>query len=1224
MSGFGGVIKLKGEEAYKQALRDIRQSLRETGSSLAAISSSFQSNAKNMDVAAKSAKDLKDLFEQQKKAAESLKSVYDNLTKVFENNEKEIEKLKKEFESATKELEKIEKEIGKTSKAYKDQAEEVNKLEQNLEKAIKRQNDNKDALSKVRTELNNSETALYKTRGEWEKLDKEVEKNTKIINDSQSAYGNLKKTIEEQEKTLKNLKNEYKEVVLKEGETSKAAQALGKQISDLSGKLETNKTKLKGVDDAAEKVAKGFQNTSNQFQNALSKISGEFAKLDKAIENNKKTTERSKSAYENLKKIIEEQEGALKKLKDEYKEIILSEGTTSDAAKKLADQIKDLSSMLENNKKILSDVNKAADEVSGGIKDIGDSAEKSNSKFEIFTTALGNFISNIALKALGKLKEILVQTFNVGKAFEYSMSKIGAITGATGDNFKKLRDKAINMGKNTIFSAQESAEAMKYMGIAGWKTEEILAGIKPVLDLAAASGEDLAQVSDILTDGMTAFGMSAQGAGRFADVLTAAALNANTDVGKMGETFKYVAPIAHSLGYSIEDTATAIGLIADSGIKASQAGTDLRSIFSRLASNVGASKNQLGALDVLTQALGVAFYDSSGKTRPFIDVLNDARVAWQGLSQEEQVNYAKTIAGQKAMAGWLALMNTTPEKFNQVTDAIKNSSGTAQRVATEMTDNVEGDVKRLKSKVEGAQIDLSKAFEPETRDVLEWLQGMADVLQYIADHSTEFKAALVTIAAGVTTFIAATQGATIVTTLTSALKGLWGVLAANPIGAVVALVAGLVAGFIYLWNNSEEFRNFWINLWDTIKNAVEPVIKGISEWFSKAWEKVKEIWEPVGKFFEELFNDISETVTPIIDSIGNAFKEAWEFIKTIWEPFKPFFKELWETLKSWFGTVVEIIALPFKNAWEIIKLAWGTAVSFFKTIWNTIKVLFRAAVKILAEPFKLAWTAIKAVWSVVTSFFKSIWDTIAGIFKVVKSVLTGNWKDAWEGIKGIVNTWVGFFKNVWENIKKVFSAVKEFFKTVFTTAWDAIKKVFSGWVGFFRDLWGKIKNTFSNIGKNIANAIGGAVKQGINGVINMIEGTINTAINLINGAIKLINMIPGVGIGELGHVKLPRLAKGGVLENGARTVIAGENGAEAIVPLEKNTKWISLVANQLQKQMMPQLSSNTGAYSEMRAQTEFNSLVNSFKQALSEMKVVMDEETFGKFVDRTVSDAIYD
>ena len=1115
MSGFGGTIKLTGEKEYLNALKRIRQSLRETASSLSAISSSFKNNTSDMDTTRQAASKLKDVLKKQSNDANSLRSSYEKMQNIFENNRKEIEKLQRAYESARKELEKIEKEAGKTSEQYKKQAEEVKKLEQNLEKETKKQQDNEVALSKMRTELNNSQAALSKTKDEINKVEDSLKKNVETTKKASSEYGKLKATIEKQEESLRKIKDEYKEIVLKEGEASKAAKDLSSNIKDLSGKLEDNKAKLKGVDDAAEKAA-------------------------------------------------------------------------------------------------------------GGLKDVGDSAEKSSKGISTFQIALGNFISNIAIRAIDKLKELALSTFNVGKAFEYSMSKVGAITGATGNDFKKLRDEAINMGKSTIFTAQESAEAMKYMAIAGWKTEEILAGIKPVLDLAAASGEDLAQVSDILTDGMTAFGISAQEAGRFADVLTAAAINANTDVGKMGETFKYVAPIAHSLGFSIEDAATAIGLIADSGIKASQAGTDLRSIFVRLASNAGASKNQLGALDVLTQELGVAFYDASGKTRPFIDVLNDARVAWQGLSQEEQVNYANTIAGQRAMAGWLALMNTTPEKFNQVTDAIKNSSGTAQRVATEMADNVEGDVKRLKSKVEGAQIDLSKAFEPETRGVLEGLQGTVDVLQYIADHSTEFKTALVTVAAGVTTFIAATQGATIVTTLTTALQGLWAVLAANPIGVVVALVAGLAAGFIYLWNNSEEFRNFWINLWDTIKNAVEPVIKGISEWFSKAWEKVKEIWEPVGKFFEELFNDISETGTSIINSIGNAFKEAWEFIKTIWEPFEPFFKGLWENLKLWFGTVVKIIALPFKNAWEIIKLAWGTAVSFFKTIWDNIKVLFRAAVKILAAPFKLAWTAIKAVWSVAASFFKSIWDTIAGIFKVVRSVLTGNFKDAWEGIKGIVSTWAGFFRTVWENIKNVFRAVKEFFRTVFSSAWEAVKGVFSGWVGFFRDLWGRIKNTFSNIGQNIANAIGGAVKSGINGVINMIEGTINTAINLINGAIRLINMIPGVGIGELGHVKLPRLAKGGVLDNGARTVIAGENGAEAIVPLEKNTKWISLVANQLQKQMMPQLSSNTGAYSEMRAQTEFNSLVNSFKQALSEMKVVMDEETFGKFVDRTVSDAIYD
>lgn len=1115
MSGFGGVIKLTGEKDYLNALKRIRQSLRETASSLSAISSSFKNNARDMDTTRQAASKLKDVLKKQSDDAKSLRSSYEKMQKIFENNREEINKLQKSYKNAREELEKIEKEAGKASDQYKRQAEEVKKLEQNLEKETKKQQDNEVALSKMRTELNNSQTALSKTRDEINKVEDSLKKSAETTKKASSEYGKLKSTIEKQEEVLKKLKDQYKEVVLKEGEASEAGKKLAGNIKDLSGKLEDNKTKLKNVDDAAEKV-------------------------------------------------------------------------------------------------------------SGGLKDVGENAKKASDKFDVFKVALGNFVSNIAIKAVDKLKELAVEAFNVGKNFEYGMSRVAAISGASGEDFQKLRDKAKEMGRTTIFTAREAADALEYMAVAGWKPQEMLDGIQGILNLAAASGEDFALTSDILTDTLTAFKRPASDAGVLADIMAAAMANSNTNIEKMGETFKYVAPIAGSLGYSMEDTAIAIGTMADAGIKASQAGTDLRSIFTRLASDAGASKNQLGALGVLTEKLGVEFYDSTGKTRPFIDVLTEARQAWQGLSEEEQINYAKTIAGQRAMSGWLALMNTTPEKFNQITDSIKNSSGAAEQMAKTMTDNVEGDLKLFKSKMEDASIDLAKAFEPESRGTISFLGGLSDGMKFIAENAPQFKAALATIAAGVSSFVLATQGANIVSGLTGAISALWAVIAANPIGAVIALVAALVAGFITLWNNSEGFRNFWINLWKTIKNAVEPVIKGISEWFSEAWGNVKKVWEPVGKFFSDLFNGIVETVTPIVNSIGNAFKEAWELIKTIWGPFEPFFKGLWENLKSWFGATVEIIALPFKNAWEIIKLAWGTAVSFFKTIWDNIKVLFRAAVKILAAPFKLAWEGIKAVWNVATSYFKAIWDTIAGIFKVVRSVLTGNFKDAWEGIKGIVSTWAGFFRTVWENIKNVFRAVKEFFRTVFGSAWEAVKGVFSGWVGFFRDLWGRIKNTFSNIGINIVNAIGGAFKKGINGVINMIEGTINTAINLINGAIRLINMIPGVGVGEIGHIRLPRLAKGGVLDNGARTVIAGEDGAEAIVPLEKNTKWISLVANQLQKKMMPQLSNNTNVQSATIMQDEFNSLTNSFKQALSEMKVVMDEETFGKFVDRTVSDAIYE
>ena len=1042
MSGFGGTIKLTGEKEYLNALKKIRQSLRETSSSLSAISGSFKNSANDMDAIRNAADKLKDVLKKQSDDAKSLRSSYEKLQKVFENNVKVIDNLQKAYENARKELEKIEKEAGKTSDAYKKQAEEVKKLEQNLEKETKKQQDNEIALSKMRTELNNSKTALSKTRGELEKTESALKNSAETVKKTKSEYGKLKSTIEKQEEALRKLKDQYKEVILKEGNASDEAKKLSGQIKDLSGKLEDNKTKLKNVDDAAEKV-------------------------------------------------------------------------------------------------------------SGGLKNVGERAEKASSKFDIFKTALGNFISNIALRAIDKLKELAVETFNVGKAFEYSMAKVGAISGAKGRTFTKLRDKAIEMGDSTIFTAQESAEAMKYMAIAGWRADEILAGIRSTLDLAAASGEDLAQVSDILTDTMTAFGISAQGAGRFADVLTAAALNANTNVGKMGETFKYVAPIAHSLGYSIEDTAIAIGAIADSGIKESIAGTALRSIFSRLATNAGSSKKELGALDVLTKKLGVSFYDASGKTRPLIDVLKDARQAWKRLSESEKISYAKTIAGQYAMSGWTALMDTTSEKFNQITDSIKNSGGTAQRVATEMSDNVEGDVRRLKSRVETGQIKLAEMFEPETREVLKWLKEASGILKYISDHSVEFKTALVTIATGITIFVAATKGADLVSKFALALEGLLSVISGNPTVALVSGIAALVAGFIYLWNNSEDFRNFWIEFGESLKKSLEE----FGEAFNFLKEAFEEDWDDAGNSFNNFFESIRENMYECGEDVGKTVDEMDEKIEK-----------------------------AFTKAWENVKKTWRNVDGWFNEKWEDIK------------------KGGKDLDVSISNWFSQAWENV---------------KKTWENVDG-------WFNEKWEETKRVFWKVKDYFKEKFSNAWEAIKNVFSDWDGFFSDLWEKIKRKFSNLGEKIGHAVGDAVKSGINYVIDLLEDRINSAIRLINGAISLINAIPGVNIKGVDYLRLPRLAKGGVLDNGARTVIAGEEGAEAIVPLEKNTKWISLVANQLQKRMMPSLDNSSNVQSAMRSQAEFNSLTNSFKQALSEMKVVMDEETFGKFVDRTVSDSIYE
>ncbi len=306
----------------------------------------------------------------------------------------------------------------------------------------------------------------------------------------------------------------------------------------------------------------------------------------------------------------------------------------------------------------------------------------------------------------------------VGSSFEEGMSKVSAISGAAGGDLEKLTDKAKEMGAKTKFSATEAASAFEYMAMAGWKTEDMLNGIEGIMNLAAASGEDLATTSDIVTDALTAFGMSASDSGRFADVLAAASSNANTNVGMMGETFKYVAPVAGALGFSVEDTAVAIGLMANSGIKASQAGTSLRSIMSRLA-------KPTDDVQIAMDALGISLTDSNGNMKSLNEVMGDLRKGFANLSEAEKANMAATLGGQEAMSGLLAIVNASDEDFNSLQNAINNADGAAEAMAGTMQNNLKGSFTILGSALEGfgiqvyerVQEPLKKAVDEGTENV---------------------------------------------------------------------------------------------------------------------------------------------------------------------------------------------------------------------------------------------------------------------------------------------------------------------------------------------------------------------------------------------------------------------------------------------------------------------------------------------------------------------------
>lgn len=299
----------------------------------------------------------------------------------------------------------------------------------------------------------------------------------------------------------------------------------------------------------------------------------------------------------------------------------------------------------------------------------------------------------------------------VGSDFESGMSKVQAISGATGEEIDKLTEKAKEMGAKTKFSASESAEAFQYMAMAGWKTEDMLNGIEGIMNLAAASGEELASVSDIVTDALTAFGLQAKDSAHFADVLAKASSNSNTNVGLMGETFKYVAPLAGSMKYSVEDTAVAIGLMANAGIKGSQAGTALRSMLTRL---VKPPKEAATALD----KLNISAKNSDGTMKPLSQTIQELRKKFANLSESQKASYAASIAGQEAMSGMLAIVNASDDDFNKLTKAINNSEGATKEMADTMNNNLKGATTIMQSNMESLGLAIYEKFKgPATKGI---------------------------------------------------------------------------------------------------------------------------------------------------------------------------------------------------------------------------------------------------------------------------------------------------------------------------------------------------------------------------------------------------------------------------------------------------------------------------------------------------------------------------
>ena len=446
--------------------------------------------------------------------------------------------------------------------------------------------------------------------------------------------------------------------------------------------------------------------------------------------------------------------------------------------------------------------------------------------------------------------------------FDEGMSKVAAISGATGDDLQSLRDKAREMGAKTKFSATEAASAFEYMAMAGWKSGDMISGIEGIMNLAAVSGEDLATTSDIVTDALTAFGLKAEDSCHFADILAAASSNANTNVSMMGETFKYCAPIAGALGFSAEDTAEAIGLMANAGIKGSQAGTALRTIMNNLAGEVKISGKAIGDLTIATT-------NADGSMRDLSDILADCRTAFSGLSESEAAAAAESLVGKNAMSGFLALMNAAPEDIDKLSSAIENCDGTAESMAATMQDNLKGQLTILKSQLEELAISFGELLMPAIRAVVSKIQGFVDKLNGMSEAQKKTILKIAALAAAIGPLLVVLG--TVITKVGTAMKGfaklgkgilkvgsgvkkaggMMGVLKkvltalTGPVGIVIAVVAALVAAFVHLWKTNEDFCNkiksIFSTVWNVIKTVVTTVAEAIRTHISIVWNTIKSV-----------------------------------------------------------------------------------------------------------------------------------------------------------------------------------------------------------------------------------------------------------------------------------------------------------------------------------------------------------------------------------------------
>ncbi|MDK3853404.1 phage tail tape measure protein [Staphylococcus pseudintermedius] len=886
----------------------------------------------------------------------------------------------------------------------------------------------------------------------------------------------------------------------------------------------------------------------------LAGIKRSFKQLNsdlKLSSNNFKYSEKSMTSYKNrireLDAATKQQRNNVKELRKQYEQMVKDKGANNAAAVRLRTEYNKQADTLN---RLEHELEQTVDGFKRFQKEAQEAARVSNSSFgrlgQKFTdigpklTSVGESMKSVGRSMSMYVTAPVVAGFGLAAKksidFDDSMRKVKATSGATGKEFNLLRDKALEMGAKTKFSASQSAEALQYMSLAGWDTKDMLNGIDGVMQLAAASGEDLGQVSDIVTDGLSAFGLKAKDSSHFADVLAQTSSKANTDVSGLGEAFKYVAPVAGSFGFSVEDTSIALGLMANSGVKASQAGTALKSMMTKLAKPTGEAKKTM-------ESLGISITDSEGKMLPFRDIMDQLRGSLGGLSKAQQSAAVKTLFGQEAMSGILPIINASDEDYQKLTKSIDNSAGASKRMSDEMEGGIGGSIRKMKSAIESMAISIGDVLAPHIRRA-------ADFLAMLADKFTSMPGWVKTGVVGLGVF-AASLGPLILTTgmFTAALgsimttlgplmtgivkaggvmnflgikapfaaKGLTLVGGAfkfmlGPVGLAIAAVVAIGTAFVVAYKKSETFRNI-------VHTVIDPVVNA----FKNLWNTAKEVFNslksllsgntlPTVDLLSKIMpkataNRVTVNLMKVRQTFINVFNAIWNFGREIGGKIASFWKQNGDDVIQAFvnignffeGFFIELRNLIGPNLREL-----GTLV---KTIFTNIIVpTIQIAMKVIWEVMKFLWPLIKTLivdtWNNIKNIIKGALDVILGIVKIFSGIFTGQWGQVWNGVKQIFS---GALTLIWNLVQlwfigKILKVVKlfgGFFKSAISTAFNGVKSVIATVLKFIWSIISSIFKRILSITKLIFNGIWTFIKFVWNGIKNAISNAVKFIFNAV-------------------------------------------------------------------------------------------------------------------------------